>query len=76
MRVKWLSLLLAFMPFAVNANQDAALPEIEFLEFLGSYSSEDQTWLELAMEEEQQQQQQQLNKSNGSTVSVRDSKHD
>ena len=74
MRVKWLSLLLAFMPFAVNANQDAALPDIEFLEFLGSYSSEDQTWLELAMEEEQQQQQ--LIKSNGSTVSVGDSKHD
>jgi hypothetical protein len=72
MQVKWLGLLLAFMSLAVNASQSDALPDSEFLEFLGSYSSEDQTWLELAMEEEQQQ----LNKSNGSTVSVGDSKHD
>lgn len=72
MRVKWLSLVLAFIPFIVNASQNDALPDIEFLEFLGSYSSEDQTWLELAMEEEQQQ----LNKSNGSSVSAGDSKHD
>ena len=68
MRVKWLGLLLAFMPFAVNASQNDALPDSEFLEFLGSYTSEDQTLLELAMEEEQQQ----LDKSNGSTVSVGD----
>ena len=68
MRVKWLGLLLAFMPFAVNASQNDALPDGEFLEFLGSYTSEDQTLLELAMEEEQQQ----LDKSNGSTVSVGD----
>jgi hypothetical protein len=74
MQVKWLSLVMVFIPLVVNANQNAALPDIEFLEFLGSYSSEDQTWLELAMEEEQRQQQ--LNKSNGSTVSVGDSKHD
>jgi len=61
------------VPLTVNANQNAALPDIEFLEFLGSYSSENQTWLELAMEEEQQQ----LNKSNGSIVSVGDKfKHD
>ncbi len=72
MQVKWLSLLLAFMPLVVNASQNTALPDIEFLEFLGSYSSEEQTWLELAMEEEQQQ----LNNSNGNTVSVGDSKHD
>ena len=72
MRVKWLTLVVAFMPFTVNASQNDALPDSEFLEFLGSYSSEDQTWLELAMDEEQQQ----LNKSNGSTVSVGDSKHD
>lgn len=72
MRVKWLSLVMVFMPFAVNANQDTALPDIEFLEFLGSYSSEEQTWLDLAMEEEQQQ----LNKSNSNTVPVGDRKHD
>ncbi len=72
MQVKWLSLLLAFMPLVVNASQNTALPDIEFLEFLGSYSSEEQTWLELAMEEEQQQS----NKSNSNTVSVGDSKHD
>ena len=72
MQVKWLSLVLAFLPFTVNASQNAALPDSEFLEFLGSYSSEEQTWLELAMEEEQQQ----LNKSNGGTASVGDSKHD
>ena len=72
MRVKCLSLLLAFMPFAVNATQNDALPDSEFLEFLGSYSNEDQTWLDLAMEEEQQQS----NKSNGGTISVGDSKHD
>ena len=72
MRVKGLSLLLAFMPFIVNAGPNAALPDIEFLEFLGSYSSEEQTWLELAMEEEQQQ----MNESKSGTVSVGDSKHD
>ena len=72
MQVKWLSLVLAFMPLAVNASQNDALPDSEFLEFLGRYSSEEQAWLELAMEEEQQQ----LNKSNGGTASVGDSKHD
>lgn len=78
MRVKYLVLLLPFVSITVNASQDTALPDMELLEFLGSYSSEEQAWLELAMEEEQQQQtqQQQLNKSSGSTVSVGDSKHD
>lgn len=72
MRVKWLSLLLALMPLVVNANQNVALPDIEFLEFLGSYSSEEQTWLDLAMEEEQQQ----MNTSNDGSVPVGDIKHD
>lgn len=72
MRVKWLSLLLALMPLVVNANQNVALPDIEFLEFLGSYSSEEQTWLDLAMEEEQQQ----MKTSNDGSVPVGDIKHD
>ena len=72
MRVSYLSLLLACIPFGVNANQIIALPDMEFLEFLGSYSSEEQTLLDLAMDEEQQQ----TDKSNSNTVSVGDKQHD
>ena len=72
MQLKFLSLVLLFAPIAVNADQNEALPNIELLEFLGSYSQEEQTWLELAMEQEQQM----LKKDKSSTASVGDGKHD
>lgn len=68
MQVKWLGVLLLAMPWCVNANQSETLPDPELLEFLGRYSIEEQTWLELAMEQEQQK----INKENGSTASVRE----
>jgi hypothetical protein len=72
MQVKRFSVALTLMPLVVNASQVESLPERELLEFLGRYSQEEQTWLELAMEQEQQK----LSKDKGSTASVGDSKHD
>lgn len=68
MQVSWLGGMLVLMPLLVNANQVEALPDPELLEFLGSYSAEEQTWLDLAMEQEQQK----TTKDKGSTASVRE----
>lgn len=68
MRVSWFAMMLLVTPWLVNANQNEALPDPELLEFLGRYSIEEQTWLELAMEQEQQK----MTKENGSTASVRE----
>jgi hypothetical protein len=72
MRVKWLSVTLALMPLVVNASQVESLPDRELLEFLGRYSQEEQTWLEMAMEQEQQK----LKKDKDSAASVGENKHD
>ena len=68
MRVKWLGVALAFMPFSVNASQIETLPEPELLEFLGRYSEQEQVWLELVMEQERQH----LEKDKVNNVSVKD----
>jgi hypothetical protein len=68
MRVKWLGVALAFMPFSVNASQIETLPEPELLEFLGRYSEQEQAWLELVMEQERQH----LEKDKVNNVSVKD----
>lgn len=72
MRANWLGVALALLPLVVNANQVETLPDQELLEFLGRYSQEEQTWLELAMEQEQQK----LKKDKGTGESVGDTKHD
>jgi hypothetical protein len=72
MRANWLGVALALLPLVVNANQVETLPDQELLEFLGRYSQEEQTWLELAMEQEQQK----LKKGKRPGESVGDSKHD
>ena len=72
MRANWLGVALALLPLVVNANQVETLPDQELLEFLGRYSQEEQTWLELAMEQEQQK----LKKGKGPGESVGDTKHD
>ncbi len=53
MPVKWVGLGLLLLPWVVNANQPESLPDQELLEFLGRYSQEEQTWLEIAMQQEQ-----------------------
>ena len=72
MRANWLGVALALLPLLVNANQVETLPDQELLEFLGRYSQEEQTWLELAMEQEQQK----LKMDKGPGESVGDTKHD
>ena len=72
MQVKWFGGALLLMPLVVNASQVEPLPDRELLEFLGRYSQEEQTWLEIAMEQEQQK----LKKDIGSGESVGESKHD
>ena len=72
MRANWLGVALALLPLVVNASQVETLPDQELLEFLGRYSQEEQTWLELAMEQEQQK----LKKDKGTGKSVGDTKHD
>jgi len=72
MQVKWFGGALLIMPLVVNASQVESLPDRELLEFLGRYSQEEQTWLEIAMEQELQK----LKKDIGSSESVGDSKHD
>jgi hypothetical protein len=72
MRANWLGVALALLPLVVNANQVETLPDQELLEFLGRYSQEEQTWLELAMEQEQQI----LKKDKGPGKPVGDTEHD
>ncbi|MDX1823444.1 MAG: hypothetical protein R3354_01925 [Thiohalomonadales bacterium] len=68
MRVKWLGVTLASIPFIVNASQIESLPDPELLEFLGRYSEQEQAWLELVMEQERQH----LEKDKVNNVSVKD----
>jgi len=72
MLVKWIGGALLLMPLIVNASQVESLPDRELLEFLGRYSQEEQTWLEIAMEQEQHK----LKKDKGRSISAGDSKHD
>jgi len=72
MLVKWIGGALLLMPLIVNASQVESLPDRELLEFLGRYSQEEQTWLEIAMEQEQYK----LKKDKGRSISAGDSKHD
>ena len=72
MRANWFGVALALFPLVVNANQVESLPDQELLEFLGRYSQEEQTWLEMAMEQEQQM----LKKDNERAASVGENNHD
>ena len=72
MRANWFGVALALFPLVVNANQVESLPDQELLEFLGRYSQEEQTWLEIAMQQEQDK----LKKDQGRNATTGENTHE
>lgn len=72
MPVKWVGLGLLLLPWVVNAKQPESLPDLELLEFLGRYSQEEQTWLEIAMQQEQDK----LKKDQGRNATTGENTHE
>jgi hypothetical protein len=53
MPVKPILLLLAALPLVVHAENEQELPDISFLEFLGSFEEKDNVWLDAVIDETQ-----------------------